>query len=76
MTRPATNEEIRDVREAVIAENAPLVSVSAETGGKYGFYMVLKFEDGWSDIEKQFDIASSLQMQLGGNTEEKNLYYE
>lgn len=70
MARKPTEQDVDDVRAAVLETGAPLQQVSAEKGGKYGWYIRLWFEDGWSDIIKQVDIATFLQMQLGGMDEE------
>jgi hypothetical protein len=64
-TTLASEEDLSDIRKAVLEFGAPLVQVTAETGGKYGFYIKLKFEEGWNDLIKQFDIAASLQEQFG-----------
>jgi hypothetical protein len=65
MTRLATREELDSIRDAVLAEGVPLEMVDAQPGGKYGFYLVLQFSSGWSDIVKQVEIASFLQMEFG-----------
>jgi|WetSurMetagenome_2_1015567.scaffolds.fasta_scaffold586766_1 hypothetical protein len=69
MKRLATAEELDSVREAVLADNVPLAVIDAQRGGKYGYYMVLKFEPGWNDFIKSVDIAKFLQMEFGSDEE-------
>lgn len=65
MTRMPTEQDFADVREMVLSDGVPLMNVTGEAGGKWGFYLKLIFEEGWSDLEKMVDIAAALQIQLG-----------
>ena len=65
MTRMPTEQDFADVREMVLSDGIPLMNVTGEAGGRWGYYLKLIFEEGWNDLEKMVDIAAALQLQLG-----------